>query len=431
MKLISIIILSCNNPYIAISIDSVYSHLNEDDEIIVVDDHSDESIIKILHEYQEANKIKLLRANRHGNRAYNRNLGAKMAQNDILFFMDGDIVMCDNSIDDLRKAHEQREEIAFIGPKFCIHYSDIHFKLYSNIDNYIELLKTPSGRKQLIANPLFSDERSDFWNIPEYRQFFWLNYYTGASSVSKDIFHKAGGFDESFETWGSEDVDLGYRINKYGKIGFLPRLIALHIPHPRNIVSIETTNFENILFMMKKYRTWEFEVLHSFSARPDIFISFFNIINQMILLNLKGIDITQQPNSVFLDVVSSKNPNGKLTVLDKDGKQITFQLIGITTTFRNKEFDTVYISDSVFIYPPVVVSRIMQEMLRVGQTVLILSSHNNIRIDWSEKVSIPAYHSNSRIKYNSDDLMDYQFRSKNGMLEIYSVVPNEEAQRNP
>lgn len=431
MKLISVIILSSNNPHIAISIDSVASQLQQDDEIIVVDDHSDEDIIRKLNEYRSDGKIKLLYAEKHGNRAYNRNLGAKKARNDILFFMDGDIVMYDYSMEDLRKAHEQLEEIAFIGPKFCIHYSDIHFKLYSNIENYIELLQTPFGRKQLVSNPLFKDERSGFWNIPEYRQFFWLNYYTGASSVSRDIFLKTGGFDESFETWGSEDVDLGYRINQCGKIGFLPRMIAFHIPHPRNIISIETTNFENILFMLKKYKSWEFEVIHSFSAHPDILISFYNIINQMRLLALKEIDIIQTPKTAFLDVISSQNPNGKMTVFDGEGKQSVMQWIGITTTFGNNTFDVVYISDSIFIYPPIVTSRIIQEMLRIGEKVLIVPCQNNIRINWQDKFFIPEYHSNSRIRYNSDDLMDYHFCDVNGMLEIHSVIPKKYMEREP
>ncbi len=424
MKHISIIMLSCNNPYIDISIDSVYEHIDTDDEIIVVDDHSDKDIINILNEYKVAGKIRLLYSSKRGNRSHNRNLGASKAKNEILFFMDGDIVMCDDAIYDLRRAHEQREEIAFIGPKYCIHYSDIHFKLFSNINNYIDLLKTPYGRKQLIENPLFTDERSSFWNNENYRQFFWLNYYTGASSVTKEVFEKTGGFDESFQLWGSEDVDLGYRIKNFGQIGFLPRLIALHIPHPRNIISIETSNFENMLIMLKKYCSWEFEITHSFSSRPDVIVSINNMINQMRMISINEIKLNPHKSTLFVDVVSKQNPYGKLIYYDSDNVKNEIQSLGVTTTFNNKEFKCAYISDAVFIYPPVITSRIFQEIIRVSEEVFLLPSNNDIRVDWSDKVFIAPYHSNSRIKYNSDDLMDYIFCEDNGIFKITSEIKN-------
>jgi GT2 family glycosyltransferase/MoaA/NifB/PqqE/SkfB family radical SAM enzyme len=48
------------------------------------------------------------------------------------------------------------------------------------------------------------------------RHDWWLSFYTGNSSVSREVFELAGGFDETLQYWGLDDTDLGYRLCRAG-----------------------------------------------------------------------------------------------------------------------------------------------------------------------------------------------------------------------
>ena len=254
---LSIIFLCHNNINIDICINAVLEQIKANDELIVVDDHSDEHTLSILNSFSNNKSIVLLSSDKVANRSYNRNLGAKVAKNNILVFLDGDMVIGNNSLSALRNAYATRKEVAYIGQKHAINYDPIQLELFSKIENYIELLRTHSGRAQLESNPLFIDARKEFFENENNNKFHWIYYYTGLCSVQKDVFFEIGGFDEHFSLWGSEDVDLGYRINQRFYIGFVSDFHGFHIPHNRNVIENELSNKKNIQYMLHKYKDVE------------------------------------------------------------------------------------------------------------------------------------------------------------------------------
>ena len=420
----SIIILSHNNAHISMVINSLANQCIPEDEIIIVDDHSDSLYLEKLKKIALLNNCQIIYASKRGNRSHSRNIGAEKAQNEILLFVDGDIVFIDNALNVLRRANKYRTEAAFIGPKHNIHYDELHFQLVSGMKNYLQTLQTEAGKKQLSQAYYAKDERQEFFADLNNRDFFWMHYYTGACSVEKSIFYKCGGFDESFETWGSEDVDLGYRIHQCAQIGFLNDFHSFHIPHQRNAFEIENTNMENILKMLNKYMSWEFEVLYSFNGHPATHKSFLHIISQMRTLSLSSVEKVpmNENSSMIIDSVSAEHPNG-FVLLDTDGKQRTLTLLGLALPFASQSIYNIWMSDHIFIYPTIVTSRIIQEAIRVGKNVYIIETGENIRIDWSGKISLPVFHSNYRISYHSDDIMDYYFERKNGYIRVLSALP--------
>ena len=85
----SIIVLCHNNQYIDHCVCSIRRQMQAEDELIVVDDHSDKSCKAILCVLEKTGQITLIRAERKcGNRSHNRNLGASVAANDILIFVE-------------------------------------------------------------------------------------------------------------------------------------------------------------------------------------------------------------------------------------------------------------------------------------------------------------------------------------------------------
>lgn len=425
----SVIVLSHNNEYICLVLNNILEQLESQDEVIVVDDHSEIQYLKNLESYTAKNNIRLINANKINNRSHNRNIGAKSAKGDVLLFIDGDIVLIDHALMTLRYAHAYRPEEAFIGPKHNIHYDKIHFELFTGIKNYIDLLSSPKGRKQLSEDYFSKDEREDFFSDTSNKKFFWMHYYTGASSVSRYIFEKCGGFDENFTSWGSEDVDLGYRINKHCDIGFLKDFHSFHIPHNRDAFAIETSNMYNILQMLEKYKTWEFEALYAFNGNPNIQKSFYNIIQQMRTLSLTFIKSIDGDNFLIINSVSKEYPQGNLiTCVNNEWRE--YNLLGLAMPFKSKSFDITCISENIFIYPPILVSRILQEALRVSQNVYIQKTTDNIRINWNGKTFFPFQSTNHKIAYRSEDIMDYSFETVGDRINVLPNLP-ESIMRSP
>lgn len=98
----SIAVLSHNNEYICLVLNSSLEQMEDCDEMIVVDDHSETSYFKNLEEFTLDKNIRLIKANKIGNRSHNMNIGAKYAKRDVLLFVDGDMVLIDHALLTLR-----------------------------------------------------------------------------------------------------------------------------------------------------------------------------------------------------------------------------------------------------------------------------------------------------------------------------------------
>ncbi len=384
---VSVIFLCHNNFDIDICINSVISQLKSTDEIIVVDDHSNSNTLNKLKKFESEKIIKLILSDMKGNRSRNRNLGAKRAKNPILIFLDGDMVLDDYAISAFKYSHQYKHQRAFVGQKHGTHYDEIQFPLYTGIVNYKELLKTKTGRAQIKNHPLIKDKRHNILRSNTNSKYNWTFYYTGFCSVDKDLFELVDGFDENFKTWGSEDVDFGYRISKLCEIGFIENAHAFHIPHPRNVLKNELTNRKNIFHMHNKYKTWEFEILCGFYGYGNL-QQFETVINQMRLLNLKNEEPKITNNDIFIDSVSNSNPNG-LIKYTLNNSITENNALGVALNFPSKTFECAYISDHIFIYPKMLCTRIIQEALRHSNKVYIYPTTDLIRIDWDENLLKP------------------------------------------
>lgn len=117
---ISVIILCHNTQGIELCVQSIVCQLEPQDELILVDDHSSASFWNnTALELPEQGRV-VYAPDPGGNRSQNRNLGAKNAQNSVLVFMDGDILVSQTALKQLRTAYMQRTDIAYIGTEHGI-----------------------------------------------------------------------------------------------------------------------------------------------------------------------------------------------------------------------------------------------------------------------------------------------------------------------
>lgn len=380
-KAVSIIMLCSNNNYIHMCIDALSNQLTKNDELIIVDDHSDCEFLKRLSSYELSNKIKLYHTPKYGNRAYNRNFGVSYAQNDILIFLDGDIVLSSNAILNIKKFYTYEGHAAGIGLMHATRYSPMHLRLLSGIPDFNNMIATEFGRKQIKENVLFKDAREEKLLSAKKNDFFWIYFYSGFCSVKKEIFQKIGGFDTNFSGWGAEDVDLGYRISLYDTIGVIENCYGIHIPHPRNMLKIEYNNYHNLRYMFRKYLNWQLEVLVHFKGNLEIFETFQTIISQMQLLMLNDLEKTCKSDILYIESISAQNPYGKISYFDFSGKLHIYETMGMVQPV-NHMVNKVIITENIFIYPPEISSIILQEALNICDNVYISPSSECVRICW-------------------------------------------------
>jgi len=182
---------------------------DDDYEVIVVDDGSDEENRRRLEECRKQYHYRLLE-NNHGGVASARNLGADHANGDILYFVDDDVVLGVDAVNQHFQTHlEVTEPVAVVGalpfspiikPNAFVAYMDErnHFDLYKNPHKY------PGGQPPL--PPM-----------------------NGNASVSRELFFEIGKYDESFKQYGGEDLELGYRLSKSGvKFVYNPHAVGYH-----------------------------------------------------------------------------------------------------------------------------------------------------------------------------------------------------------
>jgi glycosyltransferase involved in cell wall biosynthesis len=158
-----------------------------DYECIVVDDGSTDGSASVAKEF---GAMVLSTGGRRGP-AFARNLGAKSAQGNILFFIDADVCVAPNTLERVRFNFAKDPELAAVmGSYDDLPESQDFLSLYKNLMHcYVH----HNSRR----------EACTFWS--------------GCGAIRKPVFLEVSGFDESYNRPAIEDIELGYRLNREGK----------------------------------------------------------------------------------------------------------------------------------------------------------------------------------------------------------------------
>jgi GT2 family glycosyltransferase len=135
--------------------------------------------------------LKLIRHSTNQGRARTRNTGIRAAVGDVVVFLDSDMSVEPDFLNQHMRHHRQAENKVVVG----------HISFGPGIeDNSFNRYLDSRGVKRL---------RSD-QEVP-------FNYFvTGNSSLKRALLTDAGLFDEDFTAYGGEDLELGYRLHLSG-----------------------------------------------------------------------------------------------------------------------------------------------------------------------------------------------------------------------
>ena len=207
---VSIIVPTLNEKsYLPLLLDSLLRN-DYPFEVIIVDGSSDDETSAIAERYRERffglQSLQILVSERR-NIAIQRNLGAEAARNDVLVFVDADVVMPSGALRQMVEEFIAREYVA-ANPQFSATAAEDALR-YKWLWAFIHF-----GQKVMLR--------------------FGRPYFAGICLLTRrGSFIAAGKFDESLLL--GEDTDYSFRVRPYGKCGLLPTRVPTSMRRLRKI----------------------------------------------------------------------------------------------------------------------------------------------------------------------------------------------------
>lgn len=245
---ISVIIPTFNKSQLLIStLNSFNMSTFNEFEVIICNDGSD-NIFSLVDNFNFNYPIKIIDLE-HGGRAKARNAGIKIATGELIVFNDDDTLVSKEFLEQHWNAYIKNPNNIILGQRLQLYLDDRQIKEYNynsksiNFKKYIDLAKediyTAKTKKYI-----FSNNRSKHW----------ITCITSNISISLNLIKEFGDFDENFNGWGFEDIELGYRFSKNSiEFYYDSNIKNYHIEHKRNKLKMIKEMQYNIQYFYNKY----------------------------------------------------------------------------------------------------------------------------------------------------------------------------------
>lgn len=218
-------------------------------EIIVVDDGSCNNTWEYIKEVSEISNIRYiyLERNEKSCRSRARNFGWKIAEGEIIVFLDADVIVNENHLKELDRCYAKDNSLIIFGTRLNLPDS-FEFQGVEGKKIFNEIAK--KNRAYFLEERHYALESLSY-NVSKHR-FPWLMTFSCNLAIPKELLIRVNGFDEDYKRWGAEDIDLGYRLFKIGaKILINPRLEVIHQYHPSENNGSEESQINTQYFMSK------------------------------------------------------------------------------------------------------------------------------------------------------------------------------------
>ena len=204
---VSIVIPHWNNvDVLSECLESILNTDFENFETIVVDNAStDNSVASVRSNYPN---VKLIENDKNYGYAGGCNIGAEAASGDFLIFLNNDTVQEKDWISNLIKTINSDDKIAAVQPKILNYYDRNVFDYAGGSGGHMDIYCFPFARGRI-----FSFQENDEGQYNNKEKCFWSS--GTCFMVRRELFQKAGGFDESFFAH-MEEIDMCWRLYAMG-----------------------------------------------------------------------------------------------------------------------------------------------------------------------------------------------------------------------
>ena len=217
---VSIIIPHWNNvDILSDCLESISSTTLSNFEIIVVDNAStDHSVEWVKSNYPRAN---LIENDKNYGYAGGCNIGAKHANGQNLVFLNNDTVQESDCLPLMLETLITNPDIGAVQPKVLNYFERTLFDYAGGAGGHMDIYCFPLARGRL-----FAEQENDHGQYDNKEKCFWAS--GTCFMIRKNLFHKAGGFDDVFFAH-MEEIDLCWKIQSMGyEVWADPEAIIYH-----------------------------------------------------------------------------------------------------------------------------------------------------------------------------------------------------------
>jgi glycosyltransferase involved in cell wall biosynthesis len=225
----SVIIPTFNRPAeLTKCIRSVLAQSAKPDEVIIIDDGS-LSAPPLKKECAERGIYYLYIKKEKPGLAESRNVGAKVAQGNIIFYFDDDVILSSEYIEEVLKVYEEDKEKSFGGVE-GVKSNITPLSASQHFRKIFHMIFLTIGLKE--GKDLPSGFVTDFGTkgvpLEKVQQVDFFHGY--AMSFRKEIFQEFSFDEKKYQRYGlGEDQDFSYRVSKKYKLVVTPRARLLHL----------------------------------------------------------------------------------------------------------------------------------------------------------------------------------------------------------
>ncbi|MGC4822046.1 glycosyltransferase [Micromonospora sp. DT63] len=228
----------------------------DDFEVIVGDDGSTDHTAEVVRSYADLLHIKYFHQEDRGFRvASARNGAARMAVGALLVILDtGSMVGPDFLAAHLAAHGGGESRRAVVGPSYGYN-PDVPMV---GVDELLAQLPPELVVERYRHLPEFQDVRQPYFVGCDMdlrkRSIPWQAFWTGNCSIRMDDFRRVGAFEERFQGWGGEDMELGFRLHRAGlTIELATEAWAVVAPHDRDHKANFDELFANMRLFLSKF----------------------------------------------------------------------------------------------------------------------------------------------------------------------------------
>lgn len=212
---LSIIIVTWNTAKITQKCVQTINKFLDNPEIIVVDNGSKDNTVELL---SKEKNVKIIKNNTNLGFSKANNIGLKHTTNEFILFMNSDIELIDDSINNLLEYFQNNTNVGIIGPKFLnpdLTPQASVFPKQSAINAFKEFwLNQKSSYSKYLPQ---TNQPTKVWAISG-----------GCLLTTKSFFESIGAWNEKYFFY-FEDLDLCRNVNKIGKdVIYYPKCQIIH-----------------------------------------------------------------------------------------------------------------------------------------------------------------------------------------------------------
>lgn len=249
---ISVVILTWNSEkYIERCIHSLKR--DNDIEIILVDNGSNDSTLEIIKKFEKKGELQVIKLEKNYGTTKSRNIGISKCNGDYILFVDSDTEISEKTLNSLKDVFENEKNVGIVAPRICYSNGEIqpsckHFPTI--LTKIMKFLPFEYTKKIALKDELYPDDFDELTEVDYCISAAWM--------VSRKAIEDVGLFDENI-FYSPEDVDYCLRMWKNGwKVLYNPTVVVVH--HAQRISyknwKFTLSHIKGLIYYFNKHEYW-------------------------------------------------------------------------------------------------------------------------------------------------------------------------------